>query len=298
MRQEAGTGIADITILNEIYEIVRTNEKSKYQNIICEKAAYPFMYHLAELRGNIVHWLPVSKQHSVLEIGAECGAVTEILAQKAGEVAYITDTKLQDNIIHARIEKNIPDSDRAKVVGYYEKYCDIEKKLDKYDYIFLVGSFRYASEIVEDKKNPYVELLKQLRMHLKQEGYLIIADANRLGLKYFAGCQEDYFGGYFENIEGYPATQEYKTFTHGEYKKLLEDAGYEKLEFYYPYPDYKFATTIYSEKYLPQRGELSNNLRNFDRERYQFFDERRVFDTLIEEGLFEEFSNSFLICAN
>ena len=55
MRQEAGTGIADITILNEIYEIVRTNEKSEYQNIICEKAAYPFMYHLAELRGNIVH---------------------------------------------------------------------------------------------------------------------------------------------------------------------------------------------------------------------------------------------------
>ena len=70
------------------------------------------------------------------------------------------------------------------------------------------------------------------------------------------------------------------------------------MEFYYPYPDYKFATTIYSEKYLPQKGELSNNLRNFDRERYQFFDERRVFDTLIEEGLFEEFSNSFLICAN
>ncbi len=298
MKNEIGTGIADIAVLNEIYEIVKTHTKSQYQNVIYQKASYPLMYHLAELRGNIIQWVPISKEHSVLEIGAECGAITETLVQKAGKVTYITDTKLQDNIIRMRIEKNISNLNKSKITGYYGQYCEIENKLEKYDYIILVGNFRYASEMLNDSKNPYVELLKQLRIHLKQSGRVILADANRLGLKYFAGCQEDYFGGYFEGIEGYPTTQGFKTFTHCEYMQLLKDAGYENIEFYYPYPDYKFTTTIYSENYLPQKGELGNNLRNFDRERYQFFDERRVFDTLIEEGLFEEFSNSFLICAN
>lgn len=31
-----------------------------------------------------------------------------------------------------------------------------------------------------------------------------MADANRIGLKYLAGCQEEYCGGYFTGIDGYP----------------------------------------------------------------------------------------------
>ena len=61
------------------------------------------------------------------------------------------------------------------------------------------------------------------------------------------------------------------------------------------YPDYKFMTTLYSDRYLPKVGELSNNLRNFDRDRMLLFDEKKVFDMLIREGLFEQYSNSFLV---
>ena len=34
MKNEIGTGIADIAVLNEIYEIVKTLTKSQYQNVI------------------------------------------------------------------------------------------------------------------------------------------------------------------------------------------------------------------------------------------------------------------------
>lgn len=48
-------------------------------------------------------------------------------------------------------------------------------------------------------------------------------------------------------------------------------------------------TTVYSDAYLPGRGELSNNLRNFDRDRMLLFDEKSAFDGIVEEGLFSVF---------
>ena len=54
-------------------------------------------------------------------------------------------------------------------------------------------------------------------------------------------------------------------------------------------------TTIYSDQYLPKKGELSNNLRNFDRERVLLFDEKQVFDEIIDENEFPLFSNSYLL---
>ena len=46
---------------------------------------------------------------------------------------------------------------------------------------------------------------------------------------------------------------------------------------------------------LPQAGELMDNRRNFDRDRLKLFDERAVYDTLLAEGVFETFANSYLI---
>lgn len=38
-----------------------------------------------------------------------------------------------------------------------------------------------------------------------------------------------------------------------------------------------------------------DNRRNFDRDRLKLFDERAVYDTLLAEGVFETFANSYLI---
>jgi hypothetical protein len=54
-------------------------------------------------------------------------------------------------------------------------------------------------------------------------------------------------------------------------------------------------TTLYSDERLPRKGELYDNTRNFDRHRMENFNERRVFDSLIAEGLFPLFSNAYFI---
>ena len=66
-------------------------------------------------------------------------------------------------------------------------------------------------------------------------------------------------------------------------------------KFYYTYPDYKFATNIYYDEYLPKKGELRNNMRNFDSDRLLLFDEGLAFDGIIDAELFPHFSNSFFV---
>src|SRR5699024_12559017 len=57
---------------------------------------------------------------------------------------------------------------------------------------------------------------------------------------------------------------------------IFETAGSYTWDFYYPYPDYKFPMTIYSDKWLPGIGELREVRYNFDRARLRLFDETRV----------------------
>ena len=138
-------------------------------------------------------------------------------------------------------------------------------------------------------------MLRRIAGHLAPGGKLVIAIENRLGLKYWAGCTEDHVGKYFEGLENYPDTKGVRTFSRKELQDLVAAAGNFKTTFYYPYPDYKFPMTIYSDKRLPQKGELKDNFCNFDRYRIQLFNESRVYDSLVDAGLFPEFSNSFLL---
>ncbi|MFR1310439.1 MAG: hypothetical protein ACLSCO_17225 [Gallintestinimicrobium sp.] len=125
-----------------------------------------------------------------------------------------------------------------------------------------------------------------------------MADANRIGLKYLAGCQEEYCGGYFTGIDGYPdaaAVGRFGRSTAGRVHKAAAGGGIWGLTFYYPYPDHKFPSVIYSDEWPPQKGELAEGRSNYDRDRVACFNERVMFDSLLEEGVFQTFSNSFLI---
>ena len=299
MKNEIGTGIADAEVLSEICEVIRTTSKADYGKIIEQRATYPWIYHLAEVRSNIVEWLPINREDAVLEVNAECGALSETLLEKADCLTYITDTNLQREIVELRLKKNVPDYEKKDVTGYTGKFADIERELGKYNVIILCGVFGYATLMLAEKADdPYRTLIEFLKRHLKPGGSIVMADGNRLGLKYLAGCQEDHYGGYFNGIHDYAGCEGYRTFTRKEYQKIFTEAGLPELQFYYPYPDYKFPSVIYSDEYLPKEGELNDNRRNIDRDRYMFFNELSAYNTLIAEGLFQEFSNSFLLIAS
>ena len=59
-----------------LLELVKTIPPREYPQEIYKAASWEVLYHLSDLRENIVGWLPVDKSMKVLEIGSGCGAIT------------------------------------------------------------------------------------------------------------------------------------------------------------------------------------------------------------------------------
>ena len=280
---------SDGAIEDTLLQISEEKSKEEYRKVTEEYLSWPVLYHFSPFRENIVEWIPLSKSDKVLEVGSGCGAITGILSKKAGEVTCV-DLSEKRSMVNAN---RLKDADNVTImVGNFK---EIETALpDDYDAIMLIGVFEYAYGYMESK-NPYEDFLNILLKHLKKGGHLYIAIENRMGLKYFAGCTEDHAGRYFEGLEGYPGGGVAKTFTRKALEKIFASCGVTEYSFYYPYPDYKFPHTIFSDDVLPKKGELHDNIRNFDRNRLILMDETKVFDTILEDGEFPLFSNSYMV---
>ncbi len=279
----------DGEVEDEILEITRNYSAVEYRRIIEERESWPVLYHLSPLRGNIVEWLPITKDMKVLEVGSGCGAITGTLARKAGQVTCVELSGKRSRINAYR------HMDADNVTIHVGNFQEIEPDLPcDYDYICLIGVFEYAQAYIQSGK-PYESFLNIIKKHRKPEGHIAIAIENKFGLKYWAGCQEDHLGTYFSGLENYPDGGVVRTFTRDGLFQTAEKCGFTQMQMYYPYPDYKFMTSLYSDRRLPQVGELSLNLRNFDRERLLLFDEKKVFDTIIQEKQFPLFSNSYML---
>lgn len=276
-------------IEDEMLELALHHTPDEFPKIIEEKKSWPIFYHFSPFRTNIIDWIPFKKTDTVLEIGSGCGAITSALAKRAGSVTCV-DLSKKRSLVNAY--RNQEYENITVMVGNFK---EIEPHLStEYDYVLLIGVFEYGQAYIGGD-TPYEDFMKICNRHRKPEGRMVIAIENKFGLKYFAGCREDHLGTYFAGLEGYREGGSARTFTRRGLEEILEKTGIEEYSFYYPYPDYKFMTTLYSDQYLPKKGELSNNLRNFDRERLLLFDEKQVFDQIIEEKEFPLFSNSYLL---
>lgn len=274
---------------DELLSIVQNTQPDRYQEEIQKRRSWEILYHLSDLRENIVEWLPIDKKSKVLEVGSGCGAVTGSLARRAGSVTCVELSKKRSQINAYRHK------DCGNVTIHLGNFQDIEPALPTdFDYIFLIGVFEYGKSYI-GSDTPFSDFYKIVKKHVRQGGRIVIAIENKMGLKYWAGCREDHLGTFFSGLEDYPEGGAARTFTRKGLEKILRECREEQIHFYYPYPDYKFMTMAYSDRYLPKVGELSNNLRNFDRDRMLLFDEKKVFDMLVREGLFPLFSNSYLV---
>lgn len=279
----------DGAVEDELLSIVRDLSEVEYAKVIEERASWPILYHLSPLRENIVEWVPMDRNAKVLEVGSGCGAITGALAKKAGSVTCV-DLSKKRSMINAYRHA---DCDNVTIrVGNFK---DIEPDLpNDFDYIFLIGVFEYGQSYIGGD-TPYEDFLRILLPHLGPNGRIVIAIENKYGMKYFAGCKEDHLGTYFSGIENYENGGGVRTFSAKGLERIFRSCGVEDYHFYYPYPDYKFMTTLYSEDYQPGKGELTNNLRNFDRDRMVLFSESAAFNGVVEDELFSVFANSYLV---
>jgi len=285
---------SDGDVEQEILKIFKNkNHKNIINKILASNPSWPLRYHLSPIRENILNWYNFNSQDTILEIGAGCGAITGVLCNKLKKVVANELSELRSKIIAERFKNN---KNLTVIAG---NLSNIELK-EKFDYVSLIGVLEYAGKYTHTK-NPFTDFLLQAKSYLKKDGTLIIAIENKFGLKYWAGCKEDHTGIYFDSVENYPNYSGIRTFGKHELTKLLEKVGFKKLNFYYPLPDYKLPTEIFSDRYLPtQEHNIKPGIlpyTDYSQSREHLFDEKLAMDNIIDNKQFSFFSNSFLIFA-
>ncbi len=280
---------SDGAVEDHILDLVKSYSQEEYPQVIAREQDWAVMYHLSHERENILSWYPFVPGAKVLEVGSGCGAVTGAVCAAAESVTCIDLSKKRSQV-NAQRHK-----DSGNITIRLGNFQDVEKDLDcDFDYATLIGVFEYGKGYIGGEK-PYHGFLTTIMKHIRPGGKLLLAIENKFGLKYWAGCREDHVGAYFEGIEGYQNTAGVRTFTRPELIEIMEECGYHDYRFYYPYPDYKFPVAIYSDEYLPKAGELNRNICNFDRSRLVLMDEAKVYDQILESGLFPLYANSFFV---
>lgn len=276
---------SDGDIEDTLLQIVRQNDS--YEDVLARENEWALLYHLSPIRENLLEWYDFGEGKSLLEIGAGCGGITGLFCKKCDRVVAI-DLSKRRSTINATRNRNF---DNLEImVGNFE---DIQIE-EKFDYVTLIGVLEYSIYYI-NSESPFVDMLKKAKSYLKPGGRLIVAIENKYGIKYWAGAREDHTGNLMDGIMGYSGVERVRTFSREGLEALLREAGFDSLEFYYPLPDYKLPTEIYSHKHLPKAYPFKYNTPNYDRDRLGLFDEGKAMDELIREGKFEMFANSFLV---
>jgi len=242
-------------------------------------------YLTTDIRTNILNWYPFTKNDDVLEIGCGCGTLTELLCNKCKTVTCIEGSKRRAEITYYRHQnkKNL------EIFAGNFNSITLEKK---FDYIVLIGVFEYAKRFFESDK-PFHMFLEKIKKLLKPDGKILIAIENRYGIKYWAGANEDHLYQPYIGLESYENT-DIQTFGKEEFIDLIKSFEFTKYKFYYPFPDYKLPTVIFTDERLPTVGEIPNipiylygNSTNFNIS--------KVLNGLIDNKMFGFFSNSFVV---
>lgn len=243
---------------------------------------YPYYYFLSHLRHNLFNWYPFKKETNLLEIGSSYGQLTELFTKKVNRVVSIENSESKAEIISKRANDV-----EILISDFYDLKID-----EKFDYIVLCNVFEYAKAFL-DSKTPYKDYLMYLKRFLKEDGVILIALSNRLGLNYFAGFKEEHSNQYFEGINGYNNVNYVETFSKTELENIITSSGFNNYKFFYPYPNHEFPLIINTDEFV-NKIPFERRLDYFDN-RYDFFREDVLNQLLAKDGLAAYFSNSFLV---
>lgn len=279
---------SDGDIEDVIINIIDSTEGEDYAAAISSNFTWPTYYHLSDLRKNILNWYGFKEDSSVLEIGCGMGAITSVLCDKCKDVTAVELSKRRATAAQHRCRNR---NNLEIIVGNLN---DIEFE-KKYDYITLIGVLEYQASYTESP-DPFSDFLNKIKGLLKPNGKLLIAIENKYGLKYWCGTPEDHTGVPFDGMNQYKMGRgTAKTFSKEELRELVEKSGFEYHKFYYPMPDYKFPTCIYTDKYLPSPEQLRAVKPYYLSEQSIIADEQAMYEDLLHNNVFPFFSNSFLL---
>jgi SAM-dependent methyltransferase len=253
---------------------------------------FPSRYHLSSQRANLLRPLRDRLRGRVLEVGAGCGALTRWLGEQHLEVWALEGSRRRAAICRCRCR------DLANVAVVCENFDDFATEL-LFDVVLLAGVLEY-SEIYAGGP---AAMLARARELLAPGGVVVVAIENQLGMKYFAGAPEDHVGTPFHGIHDLYAPGGVRTYGKGEMEELLRVSGLPAIEFFFPFPDYKFPRVVLREGACSEAGiDAGSLIRRCGAEdqavpHVRLFSEEMAWPLACRNRLLEDMANSFLIVA-
>lgn len=273
------------SVFQQMYSMLENGES--IQTILQREKRWEYYYHLSPIRENVIDFCRIEKTDTVLEIGAQAGALTGAIARRCAHVDCVTQSDTMAKISECRHREleNI-----TIFVGELEHIAFTKK----YDVITLFGALETAPRHMRTP-NPYLSVLQLAHSLLKPGGRLYIGCTNRFGLRYFAGYYDEQTRKPFGGIAGGNRKKSATTFSRYELIELIEKAGFEPGFFYYPFPDYAFPKIVYSDDHFPKITAYMNVNTNYINPRLVCFDENKVYPTLNSMEERKMFANSFVV---
>lgn len=268
--------------------LMKAAQSNQLDELLNVSNSWGVLYHCSNIRENLLEWYPFKEGASLLEIGSGCGALTGLFSQK---LASVTCVELSERRAMINAYRN---QERENIQIFLGNIQDIHFET-KFDYITLIGVWEYAGAYLNGKF-PYLEMLRMVKQYLKEDGVLLIAIENKMGIKYWNGAVEDHTGKMYSGLNDYiDDKNKARTFTRPEIEELLNKAEFSDYRFYYPMPDYKLPEVIYSDERLPQPGEIRNYKKDYNATHIYNFYDAAVCDQLCRDRMFAYFANSFLV---
>lgn len=256
---------------------------------------WPSYYHLAPGRSNAFRALGLPQNITILELGAGCGALSRHLGEQHAQVHCVEGSLRRATICRARCRG------LNNVTVFCANFSDLNLPAS-YDVVVLNGVLEYAPTFVRQSGggDPAAALIRFARSVLKPGGIVVVGIENKLGLKYWCGAPEDHTSTLYEGIHGYPSRRDVVTFSRRELRHLLSSEGFDAVQYFYCFPDYKFTSTVFSDPMPPNRWLY--NWIDYPAEcpglsREYSIHEGLAAKSLYDAGVLADAANSFLVVA-
>ncbi len=260
----------------ELAKIAKSPEA--LQQAVFTSDDYDVLYHLSPIRQNLLEWYPIEYGASILEVGADGGALTALLCEKSDSVVAFENDSEKMAVNQARNATTY--SAKLKLIeGGFEQLSGEQK----FDYIVVAG----LSRILDSLELSLIDLLNHVKNHLSANGTLLLAFDNPFGLRYFGGTHFLGAGERFGSIEGKLA----HAYSKPQVLAALEAAGFNvkpgEFNIFYPVPDIRLPQEIFSQERMPGPGDIRHTYANYEQQEYRIFDVDLAFDAVCAADMFD-----------